>query len=88
MAVVWLILKGIGWLLLVILALLIAALLVPVTAELCYEQGKFTAALRVLAVRVKLYPRPEKPAKPKNKRSPESAKRENLRQHSRSPRKR
>ena len=35
MAVAWLILKGIGWLLLVILALLIAALLVPVTAELC-----------------------------------------------------
>ena len=58
MAVVWLILKGIGWILLVLLALLIAALLVPVTAELCYEQGKFTAALRVLAVRVRLYPPP------------------------------
>ena len=74
MAVAWLILKGIGWLLLVILALLIAALLVPVTAELCYEQGKFTAALRVLAVRVKLYPRPEKPAKPKKKKKPRKRK--------------
>ena len=56
MAVVWLILKGIGWILLVLLALLIAALLVPVTAELCYEKGQFSAALRVLAVRVKLDP--------------------------------
>ena len=65
MAVVWLILKGIGWILLVLVALIIAALLVPVTAELCYEQGKFTAALRVLAVRVRLYPRPEKPEKTK-----------------------
>lgn len=74
MAVAWLILKGIGWLLLVILALLIAALLVPVTAELCYEQGKFTAALRVLAVRVKLYPRPEKPAKPKKQKKPRKRK--------------
>ena len=70
MAVVWLILKGIGWILLVLLALLIAALLVPVTAELCYEQGKFTAALRVLAVRVRLYPRPEKPEKPKKRKKP------------------
>lgn len=60
MAVVWLILKGIGWILLVLLALLVIALLVPVTAELCYEQGSFTAALRVLLVRVRLYPRPEK----------------------------
>lgn len=64
MAVVWLILKILGWVLLGLLALLIAALLVPVTAELCYEQGRFSAALRVLAVRVRLYPRPEKPAKP------------------------
>ena len=74
MAAAWLILKGIGGLVLVILALLIAALLVPVTAELCYEQGKFTAALRVLAVRVKLYPRPEKPAKPKKKKKPRKRK--------------
>lgn len=69
MAVVWLILKGIGWILLVLLALIVIALLVPVTAELCYEQGNFTAALRVLLVRVRLYPRPKKekpaPAKPK-----------------------
>lgn len=74
MAVVWLILKGIGWILLVLLALLIAALLVPVTAELCYEQGKFTAALRVLAVRVRLYPRPEKPKKQKKPRKPKQEK--------------
>ena len=74
MAVLWLILKGIGWVLLVLLALLIAALLVPVTAELCYERGKFTAALRVLAVRVKLYPRPEKPKKQKKSRRPKKAK--------------
>ena len=70
MAVVWLILKGIGWILLVLLALLIAALLVPVTAELCYEKGQFSAALRVLAVRVKLYPRPEKPEKPQKQKKP------------------
>ena len=70
MAVLWLILKGIGWVLLVLLALLIAALLVPVTAELCYEKGQFSAALRVLAVRVKLYPRPEKPEKPKKQKKP------------------
>lgn len=76
MAVVWLILKGIGWILLVLLALLIAALLVPVTAELCYEQGKFTAALRVLAVRVRLYPRPEKPEKPKKQKKPRKPKQE------------
>lgn len=74
MAVVWLILKGIGWILLVLLALLIAALLVPVTAELCYEQGKFSAALRVLAVRVRLYPRPEKPEKPKKQKKPRKPK--------------
>lgn len=70
MVVLWLILKGIGWVLLVLLALLIAALLVPVTAELCYEKGQFSAALRVLAVRVKLYPRPEKPKKPKKQKKP------------------
>lgn len=70
MAVLWLILKGIGWVLLVLLALLIAALLVPVTAELCYEKGRFSAALRVLAVRVKLYPRPEKPEKPQKQKKP------------------
>lgn len=70
MAVLWLILKGIGWVLLVLLALLIAALLVPVTAELCYEKGQFSAALRVLAVRVKLYPCPEKPEKPKKQKKP------------------
>ena len=70
MAVLWLILKGIGWVLLVLLALLIAALLVPVTAELCYEKGQFSAALRVLAVRVKLYPRPEKPEKPQKQKKP------------------
>lgn len=78
MAVVWLILKGIGWILLVLLALLIAALLVPVTAELCYEKGGFSAALRVLAIRIKLYPRPEKPEKPKKQKKvqkPKKAKR-------------
>lgn len=74
MAVVWLILKGIGWILLVLLALLIAALLVPVTAELCYEKGEFSAALRVLAVRIKLYPRPEKPEKPKKQRKAQKPK--------------
>ena len=76
MAVVWLILKGIGWILLVLLALLIAALLVPVTTELCYEQGKFTAALRVLAVRVRLYPRPEKPERPQKRKKPRKPKQE------------
>lgn len=74
MAVVWLILKGIGWILLVLLALLIAALLLPVTAELCYEKGEFSAALRVLAVRIKLYPRPEKPEKPKKQRKAQKPK--------------
>ena len=74
MAVVWLILKGIGWILLVLLALLIAALLVPVTAELCYEKGEFSAALRVLAVRIKLYPRPEKPEKTKKQRKAQKPK--------------
>lgn len=78
MAVLWLILKGIGWVLLVLLALLIAALLVPVTAELCYEKGQFSAALRVLAVRVKLYPRPEKPESPKSRRNPEDRKKQSL----------
>lgn len=76
MAVVWLILKGIGWILLVLLALLLIALLVPVTAELCYEQGNFTAALRVLPVWVRLYPRPkkEKAATQKPKKKAKTAK--------------
>ena len=64
MAVLWLILKGILWLLALTLLLLVVALLVPITAELCYEKGEFTAAVRVLLLRFRVYPFPE-PKEPK-----------------------
>ena len=71
MAVVLLLLKAIGWLLLAVLALLAVVLLLPVTLELDYAQGQFTAKLKLLGLRFALYPRPpkkEKPVRPAKKR--------------------
>lgn len=56
MAVLWFLIKCVLWLLAVVLGLLVFALLVPITAELCYEKKQFTAAVRVFFLRVRVYP--------------------------------
>lgn len=58
MAVLWLILKILLGLVAALLALVVLALLVPVTVELAWRQESFAAWLRVLFVRVRLWPRP------------------------------
>ena len=56
MTVIMVVLKEILWLLLALIVLLLAALLIPITADLCYEKGQFTAALRVIGLRFSIYP--------------------------------
>lgn len=63
MAVIWFIVKCILWLLAAVLGLVAFVLLVPVTAEVCYEKGEFTAAVRVLLFHFRVYPWPEKQGK-------------------------
>ena len=58
MAVLWLILKILLGLVAALLALVVLALLVPVTVELAWRQESFAAWLRVLFVRVRLCARP------------------------------
>ena len=57
-AALWLILRVLLWALAALLLLAVLALAVPVTAELAVDKGGFAAHLRVLFVRVKLWPRP------------------------------
>lgn len=65
MAALWLIVRILLWVLAVLLGLVVLALFVPVTAELRADETGFAAWLRVLFVRIKLYPRPEKEEKPR-----------------------
>lgn len=73
MAVLWLILKVLLWILLGLLALLTAALLAPATAELGWsgEKGGW-ANVRMFGVRIRLFPRKEKPEKKKGKKAKRS----------------
>lgn len=64
MAALWLIVRILLWVLAVLLGLVVVALFVPITAELQADETGFAAWLRVLFVRMKLYPRPEKEEKP------------------------
>ena len=68
MAALWLIVRILLWALAVLLGLVVAALFVPITAELQADEAGFAAWLRVLFVRIKLYPRPEKEEKPRRKK--------------------
>lgn len=68
MAALWLIVRILLWVLAVLLGLVVLALFVPVTAELRADETGFTAWLRVLFVRIKLYPRPEKEEKPRREK--------------------
>lgn len=68
MAALWLIVRILLWVLAVLLGLVVAALFVPITAELQADETGFAAWLRVLFVRIKLYPRPEKEEKPRRKK--------------------
>lgn len=72
MAALWLIVRILLWVLAVLLGLVVLALFVPITAELQADETGFAAWLRVLFVRMKLYPRPEKEEKPR----PEKRKKE------------
>lgn len=72
MAALWLIVRILLWVLAVLLGLVVPALFVPITAELQADETGFAAWLRVLFVRIKLYPRPEKEEKPR----PEKRKKE------------
>ena len=72
MAALWLIVRILLWVLAVLLGLVVLALFVPITAELQADETGFAAWLRVLFVRIKLYPRPEKEEKPR----PEKRKKE------------
>ena len=72
MAALWLIVRILLWVLAVLLGLVVMALFVPITAELQADETGFAAWLRVLFVRIKLYPRPEKEEKPR----PEKRKKE------------
>lgn len=65
MAALWLIVRILLWVLAVLLGLVVLALFVPITAELRVDETGFAAWLRVLFVRIKLYPRPEKEEKPR-----------------------
>lgn len=65
MAALWLIVRILLWVLAVLLGLVVLALFVPITAELRADETGFAAWLRVLFVRIKLYPRPEKEEKPR-----------------------
>lgn len=60
MAALWLIVRILLWVLAILLGLVVLALFVPVTAELQADEKGFAAWLRVLFVRVRLYPRPPK----------------------------
>ncbi|HJB68167.1 MAG TPA: DUF2953 domain-containing protein [Candidatus Fournierella excrementigallinarum] len=73
MAALWLIVRILLWVLAALLGLVALALFVPITAELRADETGFAAWLRVLFVRIKLYPRPEKEEKPQ----PEKRKRKN-----------
>lgn len=69
MAALWLIARILLWVLAIVLGLLVLALFVPITAELQADEKGFAAWLRVLFVRIKLYPRPpEKEKKPQKKK--------------------
>ena len=85
MAVLWFLIKCILWLLAVVFGLLVFALLVPITAELCYEKGQFTAAVRVLLLRVRVYPWPEKEKKQNGLFAKWKAKREERKQEKQQP---
>lgn len=65
MAALWMIVRILLWVLAVLLGLAALALFVPLTAELRADETGFAAWLRVLFVRIKLYPRPEKEEKPR-----------------------
>ena len=65
MAALWLIVRILLWVLAALLGLAALALFVPLTAELRADETGFAAWLRVLFVRIKLYPRPEKEEKPR-----------------------
>lgn len=71
MAALWLTVRILLGVLAVLLGLVALALFVPVTAELRADEKGFAAWLRVLFVRIKLYPRPpkkEKPRRPKQRK--------------------
>lgn len=80
MAALWLIVRVLLWVLAALLGLVALALFLPVTAQLRADEAGFAAWLRVLFVRIKLYPRPEKEEKPrrakrqKKKKTPPAAK--------------
>lgn len=80
MAALWLIVRVLLWVLAALLGLVAVALFLPVTAQLRVDEAGFAAWLRVLFVRIKLYPRPEKEEKPrrakrqKKKKTPPAAK--------------
>lgn len=64
MAVVWLVVKVLLWILAGLAGLLVLALLVPVTAHLQWKQsGEFTVKIQVLLLRFKVWPRPPKTEK-------------------------
>ncbi len=76
MAALWLIVRILLWVLAVLLGLVVLALFVPITAELRADETGFAAWLRVLFVRIKLYPRPEKRGKAPARKA-QAKKREN-----------
>lgn len=78
MWVVWLAAKVLLWVLAALLALVVFALFVPVTAELEYAGGRFWVWVRVLAVRVRVYP-------PKEKQPAKASKRERRAHNEESP---
>ena len=81
MAALWLIVRVLLWVLAVLLGLVVLALFLPLTAELRADETGFAAWLRVLFVRIKLYPRPEKEEKPR----PETRKRKKAKKASPAP---
>lgn len=64
MAALWMIVRILLWVLAALLGLAALALFLPLTAELRADETGFAAWLRVLFVRIKLYPRPQKEEKP------------------------
>lgn len=68
LAAVWLVLKCLLILLAGSLGLLLAALLLPVTLELTYEERRFRVAVGALGLRWRLYPAREKAPHPKQKK--------------------
>ena len=73
MRVLLVILKALGWTVLGLLALLLAALFVPVSVLPRYAEGRTTARLRVLGLTFTLYDSAAPPKPDRKKKKPETA---------------